>query len=204
MQEHALSPDQYERDANRIRARLSSTWAQLGANLAPSNLATEIARASGVHEITPAGVFDFGARRRPVPTAVIGLGLGLLAFSLARTKSSNGHEAHGSLRKTAEALGRSATDVFRDRAEAKRQALISVASSQIRAGATQLSDAIEKGVDDVIGEIPATPGVRPFIQSAIQMALLAALEALLPNRDKRARSIACGPIANPQNFPTSR
>ena len=56
------------------------------------------------------------------------------------------------------------------------------ASSQIQAGATQLSDAIENGVDDLIGNIPATPAARPLIQSAIQLALLMAVETLLAKR----------------------
>ena len=86
------------------------------------------------------------------------------------------------MRSTAGALARSATDVFRDRAEAKRQALVGAASSQIKVGATQLSNAIENGVDDLIGRIPATPAARPLIESAIQMALLMAFEALLPKR----------------------
>ena len=29
MQQHALSPDEYEEDADRARAELRSTWAQL-------------------------------------------------------------------------------------------------------------------------------------------------------------------------------
>ena len=57
---------------------------------------------------------------------------------------------------------------------------MSAASSHIQAGATQLSEAIENGLDDLVGAIPATPATRPLIESAIQMALLMALESLLP------------------------
>ena len=180
MQDHVLSPDAYEQDADRIRGDLGSTWAQLRANLTPSSLVDEIAQESGLRDVTPAGVFDFGARRHPVPTALIGLGIGLLAFALARSRSGDGLDARGSVRNAAGALARSAKDVFRDRAEAKRQALMSAANSHIRAGAAQLSDALENGVDDLIGAIPATPAARPLIESAIQMALLMALESLLP------------------------
>jgi hypothetical protein len=180
VQDHALKPVEYEQEADRTRAELRSTWAQLRANLAPSNLADEIAQESGLRGVTPAAVFDFGARRHPVPTALIGLGIGLLAFALARSRSGDGLVARGSVRHAAGVLARSAKDVFRDRAEAKRQALMSAASSHIQAGAAQLSDAIENGVDDLIGAIPATPAARPLIESAIQMALLMALESLLP------------------------
>lgn len=182
MQEHAISPDDYAEDANRARVQLRSTWAQLRTNLDPSNLVDEIAQRSGLREVTPATLFDYGARRHPVPTVLIGLGAGLLAFSFARSRSGNGRDGQGSLRSTAGALARSATDVFRDRAEAKRQALVGVASSQIKVGATQLSNAIENGVDDLIGRIPVTPAARPLIESAIQMALLVTFEALLPKR----------------------
>ena len=180
MQDNAISPAEYEEDADRIRDDLSSTWAQLKANLTPSNLADEIAQESGLRDITPAAVFDFGARRHPVPTALIGLGVGLLAFALARSRSGHRFDGRGSVRDAAGALARSAKDVFRDRAEAKRQALLSAASSHIRTGATQLSDVIENGLDDLIGAIPAPPAARPLIESAIQMALLMALESLLP------------------------
>jgi len=180
MPEHAPSPDDYEEDADRVRAQLSSTWAQLRTNLVPSNLVDEIAQQSGLREVTPATLFDYGARRHPVPTMLFGLGIGLLAFSLARSRSRNGHDAQRSVRDAAGALARSASDVFRDRAEAKRRALVSMASSHIQAGATQLSNAIENGVDDLIGNIPAAPAARPLIESAIQMALFMAVEALLP------------------------
>jgi hypothetical protein len=182
MQQNALSPDEYEEDADRARAELRSTWAQLRTNLVPGNLYDEIAQESGLRGVTPAAVFDFGARRHPVPTALVGLGIGLLAFSFARSRSGDGHDAQGSLRSAARSLARSAADVFRDRAEAKRQAVMRAASSQIQAGATQLSDVIENGVDDLIGNIPATPAARPLIQSAIQLALLMAVETLLAKR----------------------
>ena len=70
MLEHAPSPDDYEEDADRVRAQLSSTWAQLRTNLVPSNLVDEIAQESGLREVTPATLFNYGARRHPVPTAL--------------------------------------------------------------------------------------------------------------------------------------
>ena len=83
-----MKPVEYEQEADRTRAELRSTWAQLRENLTPSNLAEEIAQESGLRDITPAAVFDFGARRHPVPTALIGLGIGLFAFALARRSRS--------------------------------------------------------------------------------------------------------------------
>jgi hypothetical protein len=148
-----LSPRECEEDANRIRARLSSTIAQLRINLAPANLVDELVRGSGLPDASPASVLNFAARRHPIPTALIGVGIGLWAYSLARPKSTHGGEAgaRGFFGSTGESLARSATNVFRDRAEAKRQEFVAVASSHIKAGATQLSDVIEKSVDDLIG-----------------------------------------------------
>jgi hypothetical protein len=182
MREPALSPDEYEEDANRIRARLGATLAQLRTNLVPSNLIDEVARESGVREMSLAGAFDFSVRRHPLPTALIGLGIGLWAIALSR--SSDAHKGKSSLRETVRSIARSATGVFRERAEAKRLAFASVASSHIQAGATQLSDAVEKSVHDLIGGTPGTPATRPLIESAVQMALFAALEGLLSRSRK--------------------
>lgn len=182
------SVSECEEDANRIMARLRATIAQLRTNLAPSGLVDELAQNSGLRDVSPAMAFDFAARRHPIPTALIGLGIGLWVYSLARSKSSHGGDisTRGSIRSTAGSLARSATNVFRDRAEAKRQAFVSLASSQIKAGATQLSDAIEESVDNVIKELPAARAARPLIASAIQMALFAAVDALLPKTGRSA------------------
>lgn len=178
MLDQSLSASKYEEDANRIRARLRVTIDQLRTNLAPSSLADELARGCGMRDVSPASAFDFAARRHPIPTALIGIGIGLWAYSLARSRSID----RGSIRNTAGTLARSATNVVRDRAEAKRLAFVTLAESHIRAGATQLSDAFEKGVDVLIGELPAAPTVRPFIVSAIQMALFTTFDALLSKR----------------------
>ena len=178
MRDQSLSASKYEEDANRIRARLGATISQLRTNLEPSCLAEELARGCGMRDVSPASAFDFAARRHPIPTALIGIGIGLWAYSLARSRSTD----RGSIRNTAATLARSAANVVRDRAEAKRQAFVTLADSHIRAGATQLSDAFEKSVEDLIGEFPAAPTARPFIVSAIQMALFATFDALMSKR----------------------
>jgi hypothetical protein len=175
-----LTPAEYEEDANRIRSRLAATISQLRTNLTPSNLMDEAARGSGLRDATPAGVIDYGARRHPVPTALVGLGIGLVAFSLVRSSFAGGNSAKGFVRQTAGSLARSAGNVFHERAESRRRAFVGAANLHVKAGASQLSDMIEKSVDDFIGKAPATLALRPLVESAIQMALLAAVEALLP------------------------
>jgi hypothetical protein len=175
-----FTPAEYEEDANRIRTRLGATISQLRVNLHPANLIDEAARGSGFRDATPAGVFDYGVRRHPIPTALVGLGVGLFAFSLLRSRSAGGAGAKGFVSDAAGSLARSATNVFRERADSRRRAFVGAANAHIKAGASQLSDMIENSVDAFIGKIPATPAARPLVESAIQVALLAAVEALLP------------------------
>ena len=188
MLDQSLSASEYEEDANRISARLGATIDQLRTNLAPSSLADALARRSGLRDVSPASAFDFAARRHPVPTALVGIGIGLWAYSLARSRSTHRGEpgAQRSLRDAAGSLARSATGVLRDRAAAKRQAFVTLANAHVRAAAAQLSDAIENNVDDLVGEIPAAPTARAFMASAIQMALFATFDALLSKPGRNA------------------
>jgi hypothetical protein len=174
-----LTPAKYEDEANRIRDRMGATLSQLRTNLRPSNLLDEAARGIGLRDATPASVFGFGVKRHPVPTVLIGLGVGLLAFAVVRNNSSAG-AAKGFVGENAASLARSATNVFRERAETRRRDLMSAADAHIKAGASQLTDMIEKGVDDFLGRLPVATAARPVMESAIQMALLAAVESLLP------------------------
>jgi hypothetical protein len=50
---------------------------------------------------------------------------------------------------------------------------------QIAAGAERLSDEVERKLDDGVDQITGGSDVRPLIGSAIQIALMAALEGLL-------------------------
>ena len=54
------------------------------------------------------------------------------------------------------------------------------AKPHIEAGASHISDIIGKGVDNLVGQIPANAEMRPVIQSAIQTLLFTALNAILP------------------------
>ena len=172
---------EYEEDADRARVRLGGTIVRLKSNLAPSNLADQIARGSGFRDASAASAIDFATKRYPIPTLLIALGVSVWAYSTARSRSSRwGAGNASSMRDTVDTLTRSATNVFRQRAGAKREEFVVAESSHIAAGASQLSDTIENGVDDLIHKIPASPAMRRVIESAVQMALLSALEALAP------------------------
>ena len=184
-------------EADRRRARFEATAGRLRRNLNPANLLDEFARDSGLRDVTPAQVVDFAARRHPLITAAAGVGVGVLAFSAiraARSPAGDIARRDGSIRATINGLTRSAGEVFRARIDARRETLFDAAKAHVAAGAAQLSDAIEAGLDDFVADIPAAPPVRPAVETTIQLILLLALEAIMPEhaherrrRDKPSR-----------------
>jgi hypothetical protein len=177
-------PEALEEEANRRRARLAATAARLRDNLQPTKLVDEFSRGSGLQDMTPAKAFDFAARRHPFLLVAAGLGAGLLAAFALRAGKSNRDEPRedASVRGHLNAIAGSAADVLRQRLNAKRDALLDRAKVQVAEGASQLSDVIEKGVDDLMSEIPAPELVRPVVESAIQMLMLAALDMMVSKR----------------------
>ena len=71
---------EYEREANRLRAQIGETVGELQYNLTPSNIASEAASPWG-YPISWSGAFDYTSKRHPVPTAIIGVGIGLWTIS---------------------------------------------------------------------------------------------------------------------------
>lgn len=180
MTSRGSSAGELEEDVDRARLRVGATIVQLRSNLSPRNLAEEIARESGIQGISATDVVEYCVKRHPIPTLLIGVGAGILAFSLARSHRKATNSDGEALRDAAASLARSATDVFRDRAQRKRQEFMGAAKPHIEAGASHISDIIGKGVDNLVGQIPANAEMRPVIQSAIQTLLFTALNAILP------------------------
>lgn len=170
-----------EVEANRARDRLAATVNALRDNLRPDQLADEAARGSGLDGWSAASVFDAATKRHPVPTALVAIGISLWAFTLLRrsAKNSGASGMRRSLRETVSALGQSATDVFRERAEQKRREFVGVANSHIESGLSSLADTIEKKLDDVIDVAPVASAARPLISSAIKVLLLGLVESML-------------------------
>jgi hypothetical protein len=138
--------NEYEAEANRLRAQIRGTVGALRSGLTPSNLASEAASRVGIADLSWGGAFDYGSKRHPVPTAIIGLGVALWTMSAVRNRGSRDLAAvvSGPLRESLDSLVQSATKVFRERAEAKRREFVDVAQSQVTRGATMLSDEIGK------------------------------------------------------------
>jgi hypothetical protein len=177
---------EYEAEANRLRAQIGARVDALRSELTPSNLASEAASRVGIADMSWGGAFDYASKRHPVPTAIIGLGLALWTMAAVRNRGRRDHLAvvTSPLSDSSDSIVRSATRVFRERAEAKRREFVNVAQSQVATGATMLSDEIGKKLETYIDRLPGGINVRPLIESSVQVALAAALEGLLCKRSR--------------------
>jgi hypothetical protein len=177
---------EYEAEANRLRAQIGARVDALRSELTPSNLASEAASRVGIADMSWGGAFDYASKRHPVPTAIIGLGLALWTMAAVRNRGRRDHLAvmTSPLSDSSYSIVRSATRVFRERAEAKRREFVDVAQSQVATGATMLSDEIGKKLETYIDRLPGGINVRPLIESSVQVALAAALEGLLRKRSR--------------------
>jgi hypothetical protein len=177
---------EYEAEANRLRAQIGARVDALRSELTPSNLASEAASRVGIADMSWGSAFDYASKRHPVPTAIIGLGLALWTMAAVRNRGRRDHLAvvTSPLSDSSDSIVRSATRVFRERAEAKRREFVDVAQSQVATGATMLSDEIGKKLETYIDRLPGGINVRPLIESSVQVALAAALEGLLRKRSR--------------------
>src|SRR5271170_3383536 len=176
-----MSSDELERQADRVRSQIGATVGRLRTKLTPRNIIGEIAEGSGLRDLTPRSFVDFAARRHPVSTVLVGLGLGVLAFSVLRSSEKSGP---GTLRETLGTLTESARNSFQTHAAAKREDFVRAVEAQLSASAEHLSDAVDKGVAELVSRVPAPPEARPLIESALQVLLIAALETILAKAKK--------------------
>jgi hypothetical protein len=171
--------------ASRARSNLLATVDQLKMNLEPQNLVDEMARASGLRDLSAANALEFAVQRHPIPMLLIALGAGFWVSSTIRSRPVLTSDRRGTVRSTVESLANSAGSVFRERFEARRKSLLAKANSHVAATAGQLSDVVEQKVDNLVGRLPESGSLRPLIQSAVQIALVAGIEALLSSRPAR-------------------
>jgi hypothetical protein len=180
------SSQDYEAQANRLRAEMGATMGQLRFNLTPSNLASEAASRVGAADLSWSGALELAGKRHPVPTAIIGLGIALWTLSALRGRARKETLASLSspLTESSSSLVDTASKVLRERAEAKRQEFIGTAQAGVVSGAERLSDEIERRVEHVVAGLPGGNQARPLIASAIQIAVAALLENLLQRRSR--------------------
>jgi hypothetical protein len=93
-----LSPDELQQDADRMRRQIGSTVERLRTRLTPRNIVSEIAEGAGMQDVTPRSVVDFAARRHPISTVLVGLGLGVLAFSVLKSSATPDFFLAGAIR----------------------------------------------------------------------------------------------------------
>jgi heme exporter protein D len=160
---------------------LATTLGQLRLNLKPHNLIDEITRDSGLRDFAAMGGFASALKRRPLAVLLLAGGVGLWAYSRART-SRAGVDRPGSVGATFASLANSAANSVRERARVRGQSARATAQNFIAAGTARFCDEVEKEVDDLIEGIPASADSRQLIKSAVDMAVLAAVEALLQTR----------------------
>src|SRR5580693_10579021 len=151
----ALTSDDYEAQAKRLRSQMSRTVDELRLNLRPSNLASEAASRAGVTDLSWRGAVDFASTRHPGPTAIVGFGVALWLLAAARKRNKEGvHEVPVPLRQSSASLVGTATKVFRERAESKQREFMDAAQTHVAKGATMISDAIEQKLENVIDRVP--------------------------------------------------
>ena len=175
------SSNDYEAQANEVRKQIDHTIRKLRSRLTAGNLASEAAAGVGLTDASWGEAFDFATKRHPIPSAIVGLGIALWAVAARRRRSKRGVIAGvaSPLRESSESVLDSAGRVFRDRAALKRRELVRAAQARITVGAERLADELERKLDDVVDQVPGGSEVRPFLASAIQIALTAAIEGLL-------------------------
>jgi hypothetical protein len=83
-------------------------------------------------------------------------------------------------------LSQSAKQALKNKAQVQRTAFVRAAEAQLSAGAQHLSEAVETGVRDLVARTPAPPEAKPLIESAAQIILIAAFEALFDRVRRRA------------------
>ena len=173
----------YEARANEVRREIDETIRKLRPRLTPASLASEAAAGAGLTDASWGEAFEFATKRHPVPTDIAGFCIALWAVTASRRRSARGVIADVSspLRESSESVLDPASRVFRDRAALKRRELVRAAQARITVGAERLADELERKLDDVVDQVPGGSEVKPFIASALQIALTAALEGLLRN-----------------------
>jgi hypothetical protein len=153
----------------------------------PRAIASEAAANVGVADLSWRGAFDYASSRHPAAAAVIGIGIALLTVSAARKGATQRNVAAltSPLRETTVSLVDTATGALRAQAEAKRREFVVTAQTQVASAAATVSDEIERTLEKVLERVPGGQGVRPLIESSIQVALAAMLEGLLDGRSRR-------------------
>ncbi len=188
MARREASPRELEAEAERLRAEIGLSADRLRDRLKPSHLIDEWSENNGLKGINAANIFDFAARRHPIPTTILGIGLGFLLFG-----RRNGHNdgTQGAGKNVAGLLGElseTATWSLRQRAQQRRDQAVEAAKSHIISATNDLSSSMEKGLEEALASTPVPSEARPLVATSAQLLIVAALEALMSAATGRRHS----------------
>jgi hypothetical protein len=175
------TPSERSEAVDLARADLAATIGRLRVNLKPHNLIDEFTRDSRLRDVAAMSGLDRALQRRPLAMLLLAAGGGLLLFSRSRRLKA-GVDGRGTIGATIASLAGSAANVVRERARAGGQAASATAQNLVATGTARLCDAVEDQVDDLIDGMPGSADSRLLVKSAVQIAIVAAVEALLRSR----------------------
>src|SRR6185436_4359192 len=86
------------------------------------------------------------------------------------------------------ALSRTATQAFRERADAKREEVFEAAKAHVESAAQRLSGSVEQTLEDALERRAVPEEARPVLVTTLQLLLAAGLESVLPRLTLGTRS----------------
>jgi hypothetical protein len=176
-----ISAEALEDSADRLRRQIGTTLGRLRFNLAPRNLVSEITERTGLADVSPKEVFVSVTKRHPTTAILVMLGVGVWALSAMR---SRGKLDTGTIGGSIGTLAQSGRTAFQRRASVKREEFMRAAQAHISTGAERLLDAVETGISGKVSRLPIANAAGSVIESAVQMLLFAALEAMVTRARK--------------------
>jgi hypothetical protein len=192
METSEASPGELQDEADRLRDEIGETADRLRRRLTPSRLLDEWMETSGVKETSAGRILDFAARRHPLPTVLLGAGLGFLIHRAVRGK----HRGRGVLAIDADHLGNgpwpprtsddlvgsvtsTAANEFRERARARQHELAAKARAHAASTADELSAVLERTLDETLARTSLPAQLRSYAAILLELLVIAALESAL-------------------------
>jgi hypothetical protein len=198
MDDAALSPSELEAEADRLRDEIGSDVERLKGRLTPSWLLGEWVEESGAGALD---LLEIAMRRHPLPTVLIGFGLGMLlrkaasrdgrsrveldlsAVDLARASQAAREETRALLSD----LSATATASLSAQVEQRREEVVDAMKDHATALTTKLGSAIEKQVGKAVSGSGIPVEARSLLTRALQLFVLAGAEGALAGIDQRLR-----------------
>jgi hypothetical protein len=193
------SPRELKDEADRLREEIGATADRLRRRLTPSRLLDEWIETSGVRETRAGRILEFTTRRHPLPTVLLGAGLGFLIHRVLRGKDRRRRTLELDARPArdgrdhwpprtsddlAGSLTSTAADELRERARARQQELTAKARAHAAFAADELSATLERTLEETLARTSLPPQLRPYAAILLELLVIAALESVLAGRGR--------------------